>query len=158
MASSDLTSPSKHRFLPHVTVAVVVANKGRFLFVEEISENQRVINQPAGHLEQGETLIEAAMRETLEETGCRIRLSGVVGINLYTSPHNGTTYHRTTFSADWLEQTDAALDSDILDTVWLTAQEAAEYKIPPRSPLVLDALSRYQQGLIYPLTLVNPLP
>ena len=71
------------RFTPHVTVATVVEDQGRFLLVEELAGGQAVFNQPAGHLEADESLIEAALRETLEETGWQVELTAVTGIYLY---------------------------------------------------------------------------
>lgn len=71
---------------PHITVATIVEHEGKFLFVEEFKANQHVFNQPAGHLEPFETLRQAALRETLEETAWEVELTGVVGIYLYTAP------------------------------------------------------------------------
>ena len=82
---------------PHVTVATVVFRQeagdsdGKYLLVFEKSEGQMVYNQPAGHLEAGETLAEAAIRETVEETGWKIKPTGLLNITLYTSPRNGVT-------------------------------------------------------------------
>lgn len=81
----------------HVTVATVVERDERFLLVEENADGELVYNQPAGHLDPGESLTQAAVRETLEETGWHIELLGLVGLALYTAPGNGITYHRTTF-------------------------------------------------------------
>ena len=77
------------RFTPHVTVATIVEDNGRFLMVEEFAEGRAVFNQPAGHLEADESLIQAALRETLEETGWDVELTAVTGIYLYT-PHLAT--------------------------------------------------------------------
>ena len=87
----------------HLTVACVVERDGRYLMVEERDKasGELVFNQPAGHLEPGETLAAAALRETLEETGWRIELSGVLGMALYTVPTSGVTYYRTT---PWMPQ------------------------------------------------------
>lgn len=84
---------------PHITVATVVERDGKFLFVEEFKAGQHVFNQPAGHLEANETLAQAALRETLEETAWDVELTGVVGIYLYTAPSNGVTYQRICFAA-----------------------------------------------------------
>ncbi len=82
---------------PHVTVATIIERDNRYLMVYEESDGKKVYNQPAGHLDPDETLADAAIRETLEETGWSIKLTGVVGVNLYTAPSNGITYFRTTF-------------------------------------------------------------
>ncbi|WP_017132370.1 NUDIX domain-containing protein, partial [Pseudomonas agarici] len=82
---------------PHITVATVVEDNGRFLLVEELQNGQVVFNQPAGHLDPDESLSEAAIRETLEETGWDVELTGVIGIYLYTAPSNGVTYQRVCF-------------------------------------------------------------
>ncbi|HAB01477.1 MAG TPA: NUDIX hydrolase, partial [Pseudomonas sp.] len=84
---------------PHITVATIVEDEGKFLFVEEFKAGQHVFNQPAGHLEPNETIAQAALRETLEETAWEVQLSGVVGIYLYTAPSNGVTYQRICFAA-----------------------------------------------------------
>src|SRR4051812_23127347 len=73
-------------WLPHITVATIVEDNGRFLMVEEHKAGRNVLNQPAGHLDPDETLIEAAVRETLEETGWDVEPTGVIGIYLYTAP------------------------------------------------------------------------
>lgn len=82
----------------HVTVATIVEDQGRFLFVEEMKGGRAVLNQPAGHLDPNESLQRAAVRETLEETGWDVELTSVVGIYLYTAPSNGVTYQRICFA------------------------------------------------------------
>ena len=90
---------------PHITVATVVEDNGRFLMVEELKRDRAVLNQPAGHLDPNESLIEAAIRETLEETGYDVELTSVIGIYLYTAPSNGVTYQRVCFAAKPLNTT-----------------------------------------------------
>jgi 8-oxo-dGTP pyrophosphatase MutT (NUDIX family) len=85
------------RFLPHVTVACIIERDGKFLLVRELIDGQERLNQPAGHLEADESLQQAAVRETLEETGWDIELTGVVGVDVYKAPANNETYVRTTF-------------------------------------------------------------
>ena len=83
---------------PHITVASVVQQAGRFLMVKENADGRTVYNQPAGHLELGESLIAAAERETLEETGWRVRATAFLGIYHYTSQHNGSATYDTASS------------------------------------------------------------
>src|SRR5690606_42109033 len=92
-----LNRESCMRFLPHVTVATIVEDNGRFLMVEEVSNNRVVFNQPAGHLEADERLIEAAYRETLEETAWTVEITGLTVMYLF-RVDNGLTYQRTCFT------------------------------------------------------------
>lgn len=143
------------RWCPHVTVATVVERDDRFLLVEERPEGPLVINQPAGHLEPGETLVEAALRETLEETGWRVEIRGVVGFGLYRSAANGETYYRTTFFARPLSQEPGAtLDEEIVRPVWLSRDELLARESELRSPLVLASVQRYIDGHRYPLDIL----
>ncbi|MBD2859247.1 NUDIX hydrolase [Spongiibacter sp. KMU-158] len=142
-------------WIPHVTVATIVENEGRFLFVEETKEGRQVINQPAGHLEQGESLVEAAIRETLEETQWQVEILGVVGLGLYTADSNNVTYHRTTFFARPLAFcAEHQMDKDIDQAIWLSADELRERQAQLRSPMVLDCLERYLAGHRYPLSMI----
>lgn len=140
---------------PHITVATVVTDGERFLLVEEDTAQGRVYNQPAGHLEEGESLAQAARREALEETGWEIELLGLVGLGLYRAPANGVTYHRTTFYARPLRcRDDAVLDTGIVAPHWLTLAEMRQRSAKMRSPLVLDVTERYVHGHRYPLTML----
>ncbi|WP_454253239.1 NUDIX hydrolase [Pseudomonas sp. Marseille-Q7302] len=139
----------------HVTVATVVEDAGRFLLVEEEKQGRLVLNQPAGHLEPGESLIEAARRETLEETAWQVEIQGVIGIGLYVAPGNGVTYYRTAFHARPLvHKSERALDADITRAVWLTLDEIRAEQARLRSPLVLDAIEKYLDGHRYPLSMI----
>ncbi len=142
------------QFEPHVTVATVIERDARFLLVEEYSRGKLMLNQPAGHLEQNETLQQAALRETLEETAWQVQLMGVVGVSLYTAPSNGVTYLRTTFAARPLKELPQQLDRDIVRTVWLSFEEMQACSGRMRSPLVLASVEQYLAGTCYPLELI----
>ena len=81
----------------HLTVATVVEKDGQFLMVKETKSGQQVINQPAGHVEPGEDILQAALRETMEETGWEVSISGFLGFSTYFVPHNGVTYYQDIF-------------------------------------------------------------
>ncbi|QIB64072.1 NUDIX hydrolase [Kineobactrum salinum] len=142
----------------HVTVATVVQREGLYLLVEERDKTtgRPVFNQPAGHLEPGESLQQAAVRETLEETGWRVALTGVLGLALYTAPGNGVTYYRTTFAAEAREALPGAiLDPDILAVHWLDYEAIIANSARMRSPLVLAAVEQQRSGICYPVDLIT---
>ena len=141
---------------PHITVATVVEERGRFLLVEEMAEGRAVFNQPAGHLEANESLTEAALRETLEETGWEVELTAVVGIYLYTAPSNCVTYQRVCFAGKALRKIpDSPLDEGIIGPRWLTRDELASQPQRWRSDLVLRCIDDYLQGERFPLSLIR---
>lgn len=143
---------------PHITVAAIIADQKRFLLVEEItSQGQFVYNQPAGHLEANESLIEAVKRETLEETAWHFTPDAVTGIYHYTSPHNEVTYLRVCFcgTVDNLEA-ERILDTGILRTKWLSRDEIA-HSDKLRSPMVLRCVDDYIAGNRFSLDLLTHL-
>ncbi|KJU79102.1 NUDIX hydrolase [Pseudomonas sp. OA3] len=141
---------------PHITVATVIEDDGRFLFVEEFKAGRLVLNQPAGHLEANESLREAALRETLEETGWDVELTALLGIYLYTAPSNGVTYQRVCFSARPVRHDpERELDSDISGITWLTRDELADQPERWRSELVLQCVDDYLAGISGPLELLR---
>ena len=141
---------------PHVTVATIIERNNRFLMVYEEADGKNVYNQPAGHLDPGETLQQAAIRETLEETGWTVKLTGVVGINLYVAPSNGVTYLRTTFIADAISQdVTKALDTGIIEAVWLTFEEIIARKEHLRSHMTLQIIEDYRAGKNFPLGVIG---
>ena len=141
--------------LPHITVATIVERAGKFLMVKENSGGRLVYNQPAGHVEAKESLLDAAIRETLEETAWRVNLEKLLGIYQYTSPENGITYIRHCFIAKAIEpRTDRDLDEDIAEAVWVSLGELEQRESEMRSPLVLEAIRDYRKGVSYPLSLI----
>lgn len=145
------------RWSPHVTVAAVVQRNGRFLMVREKAETgELVYNQPAGHLEEDETLTEAVIRETLEETGWQVTPTGILSVRLYTSPLNQVTYLRTTFAADAVAHyPDYALDPVIDEALWMSEEEILRRTDEMRSELVLQSIRDYQQRQRFPLELLG---
>lgn len=142
-------------WLPHVTVAMVVESEGRFLLVEEESDGIIVFNQPAGHWDEGETLVDAAIRETLEETRWQVVPEAMIGLYQYTNPATQITYLRVCFSGK-PSHCDSArpLDKGILQAVWLSYDEIVATP-NLRSPMVLRCIKDYLTGIRYPLTLIT---
>jgi len=143
---------------PHLTVAAVVEHQGRFLIVEERDHGCTVFNQPAGHVEEHETVIEAVIRETLEETGHNFTPSNITGLYRWRSPLNQVTYLRICFSGTCSERGhDFDLDPDIITTHWLNYEQLASRAAELRSPLVLRCIDDYLSGNTLPLDLINEL-
>lgn len=153
---------------PHKTVAVIVehpqtdasqaAATRRFLMVEEQVNGQQVFNQPAGHLDPGETLFQAAAREALEETAWQVELTGFLGLYQYISPENNECYIRSCFTARALAHHDElALDKDITAAHWMTLDEIRSKGSQLRSPVVLKVLEDYCAGQLYPLSVIKVL-
>ncbi|MET0612770.1 NUDIX hydrolase [Pseudomonas caspiana] len=140
----------------HVTVATIVEDQGKFLFVEELKGGKAVLNQPAGHLDPDESLQRAAVRETLEETGWDVELTSVIGIYLYTAPSNGVTYQRICFAAKALRHhADYQLDDGIIGPLWLTRDELVAQQDRWRSELVLRCVDDYLNGEHFSLDLLR---
>jgi 8-oxo-dGTP pyrophosphatase MutT (NUDIX family) len=145
---------------PAVVVATIVEREGRFLFVEERIKGQLMLNQPAGHLDPDESLIAAAARETLEETGWSVAPHALIGIYQWLTQPEQRQFLRFTFAADALAH-DAArtLDHGIERAVWLSRDELVASPIPARSPLVQRSLEDYLAGIRVDLgVLKNLLP
>ena len=141
---------------PNVTVAAVIERDGKFLLVEEETDSGIRYNQPAGHLDPNESLSQAAIRETLEETGWDVELTGVTGIYLYTAPSNGVTYQRVCFAAKALcHRPEYVLDDGIIGPHWLTRDELVAQPERWRSELVLRCIDDYLSGLCFPLSLIR---
>ncbi len=141
---------------PHITVATVVFSADKYLMVEERDKvtGELVFNQPAGHLEPGESISEAALRETREETGWEVELTGLLGLALYHAP-NDFVYYRTTFLARPVATLEnQCIDPDIDAVHWLSYEEILANSDRMRSPLVIDAIEQYRKGLSSPLELI----
>jgi len=143
---------------PRTTVAAVIENDGKFLLVEEEIGQQAytVFNQPAGHLENGESLIDAIIRETLEETGYDFKPTAITGVYRWIEPNSGDTYMRFCFSGDvTAHKPDLPLDEGIVAAHWLSLEEIKKLNIRLRSPLVKSCLDDYLANHRYPLELLQ---
>ena len=152
---ANVTELEEDVWRPHVTVATVVPRDGRFLLVEENVRGRIVLNQPAGHLEPDESLHDAALRETREETGWEVELTCLLGVQQWRSP-SGSQFVRFTFGAEPLRH-DAArpLDAGILRALWLTREEIALAATRLRSPMVLASIDDWLGGRRLPLDSVR---
>ena len=150
--------PPDIRWKPSVTVAAVIEKDGRYLLVEEHTADGLRLNNPAGHLEVGESLEQAVVREVLEETACRFTPSHLVGVYLAQMPRGdeAITYLRFAF-AGHAEPADPrrALDQGIVRTLWLTPAEIEASRERHRNPLVWRCLQDSLAGANYPLTLLS---
>jgi len=143
---------------PDVTVAAICEHDGRFLLVEEQakSNKQIVFNQPAGHLDDGETLIEAVIRETREETCRHFRPTSLIGLYRL-KVDSGKTYIRYTFCGEISDIDEKLqLDPDIIRTHWLSLEQIKQHN-SLRSPLVLSCINDYLTGTRYPLDILREL-
>jgi phosphatase NudJ len=144
------------RWKPNVTVAAVIERGGKFLLVEETSADGLRLNNPAGHLEPGESPAEACAREVLEETACRFRPTALLGIYLSRTRRSSTgedvTYLRMAFCGELGAHDPArSLDHGIVRTLWLTAEEIRASAERHRSPLVMRCVDDYLAGIRHPL-------
>jgi len=141
---------------PNVTVAAIVERGGRFLLVEEDTDRGRLFNQPAGHLDPDETLLQAVVRETLEETACVFEPAALLGIYQYRQRDSDVTYLRFAFTGEVTGQREGrALDHGIVRAVWLTPDEIRASAGRHRSPLVMRCIEDYLAGQRYPLKLLH---
>ncbi|MDH5728730.1 MAG: NUDIX hydrolase [Gammaproteobacteria bacterium] len=147
------------QWTPHVTVAAVIERDQRFLLVEEDVDGLICYNQPAGHWEYGETLIEAVIRETLEESAFHFQPENLLGIYQWNHPQKTQlSYLRFAFTGQIIgKDKDRVLDQGILRTVWLDENDVRNKQAHFRSPQVMQCIQDYLKGLRYPLDLISAL-
>ena len=149
----------RQRFQPRVTVAAVIERNGRFLLIEEETSDGLRLNNPAGHLDPGETPAQGCARETLEETAHRFTPTALVGVYLSRSERpsgEDVTYIRFAYCGDLGElEPDRPLDTGIVRILWMTEQEIRDSAGRHRSPLLLRCLDDYLAGQRYPMSLVH---
>jgi 8-oxo-dGTP pyrophosphatase MutT (NUDIX family) len=143
---------------PEVTVAAIVQREGRFLMVEEKIGGRLVLNQPAGHLEDAESLIDAVIRETREETAWCLHPEALVGAYLWRNPDNQRSFLRFAFCG-WVDDHRPAqpLDTGIQRALWLSHEQLRAQPARLRSPLVLRCLEDFLLGKRHPLETVASL-
>ena len=147
------------RWTPHVTVAAIAERHGALLLVEEAIQGRLVLNQPAGHWEEDESLTDAVQREVLEETGYAFVPEALIGIYRWDVPDRDLTYLRFVFAGSVSpEPVRDTLDHNILRTVWLTPEELHAEADRLRSPMVLRCLQDYLAGRRFPLVLLGEVP
>jgi 8-oxo-dGTP pyrophosphatase MutT (NUDIX family) len=140
---------------PDVTVATVVVREGRLLMVEERANGSLVFNQPAGHLEPDESLAEAALRETREETGWEVELTAFIGAYQWKA-ETGRHYLRFAFAASPLaHDPERVLDEGIVQALWMTPSQLQAEQARHRSPLVWQVVQDYLAGRRSPLSMLQ---
>ncbi len=145
-------------FLPHLTVAAVVEDAGRYLVVREYVQEEEKINNPAGHIEDGESPVDAVIREVLEETGYRFEPQALGGVYLWRKPENGETFLRINIIGDCPEHDPrASLDEGIIGPDWLSLEQLSQPGMPLRSPLVVRSFMEHRAGIQYPLDVISAL-
>ena len=143
-------------WLPHVTVAAVLEQNNRFLLVEEEIAGQRCYNQPAGHLERGESLLDAVAREVLEETAYGFIPQYLVGIYHWQNPSTEVTFVRFCFGGEIVSHApERVLDEGIIAAHWLRLDEITALQSQLRSPMILSGFNDFMAGKRYPLDLVT---
>jgi len=141
---------------PNVVVAAIVEQDGKFLLVEEKAEGKLVLNQPAGHLDEGESLLNAVVRETLEETAWHFEPQALLGVYRWPHPTKNITYLRFAFIGQVTRhEPERRLDKGIVRAVWMTAEEIRAEKARHRSPQVERCLNDYLAGQRFSLDLLK---
>ncbi len=141
---------------PNVTVAALIERAGQFLMVEEETADGLRLNQPAGHLDEGESLVAACTRETLEETAWGFTPTALIGIYQWPRPQRDITYLRFAFAGVLGEHNShRALDTGIVRAVWMTPEEIQATQASHRSPLIWQCVSDYLCGQRFPLEIIR---
>lgn len=144
------------QFKPNTTVAAVIVCENKFLLVEEIEHGNTVFNQPAGHLEADENLIDACKREVLEETGLAVSPSYCSGIYYFHRPELSLFFLRFCFVVELTHTTKSQpQDDEIVATHWLTLDQIKERAEQLRSPMVLECIQDYLNGNKINLSLIK---
>ena len=145
-------------WIPHITVASIIKQDNKYLFVEEYVENNLVINQPAGHLEENENIKEACIRETLEETAYLVEVKSLIGIYQERNKNKLDMWLRFCFECSIKEELkDRKLDKNIVRKLWLTKKEIVQENKLVRSKMVLRCIDDYENKKRYPLEILNSL-
>jgi len=140
---------------PHATVAAIIERDNKYLMVEELVNNERVFNQPAGHLDPDESLIDAVIRETLEETAWNFTPEAITGIYLWKHPDNGESFLRVAFCGVCdNHQSQLALDDGIIQAVWMSRDELTQQQQQLRSPMVINCIDDYKAGKRFPMDML----
>ncbi len=145
---------------PNVVVAAIIRENDRYLLVEEHADDGRIVlNQPAGHLEKDESLLDAVKREVLEETAWHFKPEGLTGVYLRPDPSNGITYLRFCFYGSIINHDTARqLDDGIIRALWMDREQILAAADRMRSPLVIKCLHDYLSGQSYPLAMLHTIP
>ena len=140
---------------PHTTVAAIIERDNKFLMVEELVNNERVFNQPAGHLDPDESLTDAVIRETLEETAWNFTPEAITGIYLWKHPDSGESFLRVAFcGVGDTHQPQLALDDGIIQAVWMSRDELIQQQQQLRSPMVINCIDDYKSGKRFPMDML----
>jgi len=142
----------------HLTVAAVIERNKRFLMVEENVHSRKVINQPAGHVEPGESLLAAVIRETQEETAWVFSPAAINGVYLWRQPESGERFLRVVFCGSCSNHNpEQTLDDGILRTLWLSQAELMLHRNKLRSPMVLRAIDDFRAKIRFPMNMFQQL-
>jgi 8-oxo-dGTP pyrophosphatase MutT (NUDIX family) len=130
-----------------LTVSSVIEKDGQFLIVEERASGVMVLNQPGGHIEAGESPEATARREALEETGCDIRIDGLLGVYLWIQPQTRQNFLRIVYAAELVTHDPARRLDEVIQAIhWFTPAELEKRRIDLRTPVVLHSIKDYLSG------------